>query len=156
MNVTLVIYPSDAELANTIGDTQTLDKVSLLELRVLVVLFLDGGKYLTYGLDVLRLVGKSLFQILYNFYFLISVAKLKQKQRTTKHFVTFFIENLTFCHLIDLNQENVAKQPRFVVHDNKEICLSLCPITKKCRSLGGERQFFFFLYLIYMYGTSWL
>ena len=50
----------------------------------------------------------------------------------------------------------MAKQPRFVVHDNKEICLSLCPITKKCRSLGGERQFFFFLYLIYMYGTSWL
>ena len=68
LNVTLVIYPSDAELANTIGDTQTLDKVSLLELRVLVVLFLDGGKYLTYGLDVLRLVGKSLFQILYNFF----------------------------------------------------------------------------------------
>ena len=50
----------------------------------------------------------------------------------------------------------MAKQPRFVVHDNKEICLSLCPITKNCRSLGGERQFFFFLYLIYMYGTSWL
>jgi hypothetical protein len=65
--VALIVNPCDAELANTIGDAKALDEVGLLKLRVFVVLLLNGGQYLTYGLDVLRLVGKSLFQILYNF-----------------------------------------------------------------------------------------
>jgi len=37
------------------------------------------------------------------------LAKLKQKQRTTKHFVTFLLKTITFCHLIDLNQEKTTK-----------------------------------------------
>ena len=95
---------------------------------------------------------------------MFSIAKLKQKQIITKHFVTFFTKKLTFCHLIDLNQENMVCLFGFVVLDNMKRWVSMCPITpqccmsrkKKCRSRSGERQFFFFLYLIYMYGTSWL
>jgi hypothetical protein len=64
--LTLVVNPSYTELDDTIGDAKALNQIGLLKLRVLVVLFLDGRKYLTYGLDVLRLVGKSLLQILYN------------------------------------------------------------------------------------------
>jgi len=52
---------------------------------------------------------------------LISIAKLKQKHKTTKHFVTFLSKKLTFCHLIDLNQEYVTKITLFVVLDNNEM-----------------------------------
>ena len=67
LNLTLVVNPCDTEFIYAIGDTQTLDEVCLLKLGVLVVLFLDGGEYLTYCLNILRLIGKSLFQIFYNF-----------------------------------------------------------------------------------------
>lgn len=33
------------------------------------------------------------------------VAKLHQKRRNTKHFVRKITKSLTFCYLIDLNQE---------------------------------------------------
>ena len=52
---------------------------------------------------------------------MFSIAKLKQKQIITKHFVTFFTKMLTFCHLIDLNQEYVTKITLFVVLDNNEM-----------------------------------
>ena len=51
---------------------------------------------------------------------MFSLAKLKQKRIITKHFVTFFMKKLTFCHLIDLNQENMVYLFGFVVFDNKK------------------------------------
>ncbi len=51
---------------------------------------------------------------------MFSLAKLKQKRIITKHFVTFFMKKLTFCHLIDLNQENMVYLFGFVVLDNKK------------------------------------
>ncbi len=67
LDLALVVNPCDAELVNTIGNAKALNQIGLFKLGVLVVLFLDGGKYLTDGLDVLRLIGKSLLQIFYNF-----------------------------------------------------------------------------------------
>ena len=64
--LTLVVNPCDTEFANTIGDAEALNEVGLLKLGVLVVLFFDSRKNLTYCLDVLRLVGEALLQILNN------------------------------------------------------------------------------------------
>ena len=67
LNIALIIYPSDTELTNTIGDAKALDEVCLLKLGVLVVLFLDSRKYLRNCLDVLRLIWEALLQLFYNF-----------------------------------------------------------------------------------------
>ena len=66
LNLALIVNPGNAELVHSVGDAKALDKVSLLKLGVLVVLLFDGGKNLTDGLDVLRLIGESLFEIFYN------------------------------------------------------------------------------------------
>ena len=63
---------------------------------------------------------------------MFSIAKLKRKQIITKHFVTFFTKKLTFCHLIDLNQENMVCLFGFVVLDNMKRWVSMCPITPQC------------------------
>ena len=64
--VALVIYPRNTEADNAIGNAQTLDEVPLVEFGVLVVLLFDCTQNLTNGLNVLRLVWKSLLEILYN------------------------------------------------------------------------------------------
>jgi len=56
LNITLIIYPRNTELDDAVWDAEALDEVCLLELRVLVVLFLDSTENLTNCLDVLRLV----------------------------------------------------------------------------------------------------
>ena len=66
LHVTLIVCPCNTELADSVGDTKALNEVCLLKLGVLVVLFFDGGKNLTDGLDILRLIGESLFEIFYN------------------------------------------------------------------------------------------
>ena len=66
LDITLVIHPSDTEFNHTIGNAKTLDEVSLLEFGVLVVLLLNGGENLRNSLDVLRLIGESLFEIFNN------------------------------------------------------------------------------------------
>ncbi len=66
LHIPLVVHPCHAELIDTVGHAKALNEVGLLEFRVFVVLLLNGWKYLTDGLDILRLVGKSLFQIFYN------------------------------------------------------------------------------------------
>ena len=68
LHVALVVNPVDAELYNAVGHTQTLDEVVAVELGVLVVLFLNGSKYLGNSLDILRLPGK--FQLEFLDYFL--------------------------------------------------------------------------------------
>lgn len=67
LDITFVVHPRYTEFKYTIRNTETLDEVCSVKLWVFVVLFLDCWKYLTYGLDVLWLVRKSLFEILYNF-----------------------------------------------------------------------------------------
>ena len=66
LDITLIVNPGNTELVHSIGNAKTLDKVSLLELGVLVVLLLDGRKNLRNCLDVLRLIGESLFEIFNN------------------------------------------------------------------------------------------
>ncbi len=66
LHVTLVVNPSDAELVYSVGNAKALDEVGLFKLGVLVVLFFDGGKNLRNCLDVLRLIGEALLELLYN------------------------------------------------------------------------------------------
>ena len=66
LHIAFVVHPCYTELNEAIWNTQALDEIVFLKLGVLVILFLDGRKYLTYGLDILRLIRESLFQILYN------------------------------------------------------------------------------------------
>ena len=65
--LTLIVNPCDTEFANTIGDAKALNQISLFKLWVLVILLLDSGKNLRNCLDVLRLIGEALLQLLYNF-----------------------------------------------------------------------------------------
>jgi hypothetical protein len=67
LDVTIVVHPSDTELINTIRNAEALDEVDLVELRMLVVLLLDGAEDLFYCLMILWLVRESLLQILKNF-----------------------------------------------------------------------------------------
>ena len=46
------------------------------------------------------------------------VAKLHQKRRNTKHFVRKITKSLTFCYLIDLNQEFLIKNKTKYVCEN--------------------------------------
>ena len=65
--VALVVNPVDAELNDTVGDAQPLNEIGAVKLRMFVVLFLDGTKYLADGLDILGLVGETLLQASYYF-----------------------------------------------------------------------------------------
>ena len=66
--VALIVHPSNAECINTIWNTETLDEVDLVKLRVLVVLFLDCAENFFYCLMIFRLVRESALEILKNFF----------------------------------------------------------------------------------------
>ena len=61
LHVAFVIHPSDPELIDSVGDTQTLYQVRFVELRMLVVFLFDRGQYFFYRLMILRFVGKPSF-----------------------------------------------------------------------------------------------
>ena len=67
LDLSLVIHPCDTEGDDAVGDAETLDEVVLLKFGMLIVDILDGAEDLTDGLDVLRLVGESALEILYDF-----------------------------------------------------------------------------------------
>ena len=67
LHLTLIISPSDAELNHSVGNAEALYQIIFFKLGVFVVLFFDGGEHLAHCLDVLRLIGESSFQFLYNF-----------------------------------------------------------------------------------------
>ena len=62
--VALVVYPRHAEGDYSVWNAEALDKVGAVKLRMFVVLFFYCCQYLTYGLDILRLVRESLFEVL--------------------------------------------------------------------------------------------
>ena len=66
--VTLIVHPVYTELIDTVGDTETLDEIHLLELGVLVVLLFNGAEDFFHCLMIFRLVGESLLQILQYFF----------------------------------------------------------------------------------------
>ncbi len=67
LDIAVVVHPGNAELIYAIRNAEALDQVDLVELRVLVVLLLDGAEDLFYGLMILWLIRESLLQILKNF-----------------------------------------------------------------------------------------
>ena len=68
LNLTLVIHPCYTELVNSVGDTEALNQINLVKLRVLVVLFFNGTKNLFYCLMILRFVGEASFQVFQYFF----------------------------------------------------------------------------------------
>ena len=70
LHVAFVVYPCDTELNESVGNAKTLDKIALLELRMLVILLFNGSEYLTDSLDILRLIRDSASQ-LFNIFFLL-------------------------------------------------------------------------------------
>ena len=64
LHVALVVYPRHTEGDYSVRNAEALDKVGAVKLRMLVILFFYCCQYLTYGLDILRLVRESLFEVL--------------------------------------------------------------------------------------------
>ena len=64
--VSFVIDPCHAKFHQPVGDAQPFDEIGFLKFRVLVILIFNRTQYLTHCLNVLRLIGESLLQILYN------------------------------------------------------------------------------------------
>ena len=63
LHFALVVNPIHAELVDTVGDAEALNELYLFKLGVLVVLLLDSGEHFFNGLMVLRLIGKTKFNL---------------------------------------------------------------------------------------------
>ena len=62
--VAVIVNPCHTECEHAVGDAESLDKVVCLELGVLVVLLFNRVKHLLHCLEILRLVGESILQVL--------------------------------------------------------------------------------------------
>ena len=62
-----IIHPSHAEGEDTVGLYHALDDLSLLELRMLVVHFLDGVEDFADSLEILALTGVLPLKVSHNF-----------------------------------------------------------------------------------------
>ena len=61
--VTFIVYPSNTELVNAIGDAKTFNQIGFVKLRMLVILFFNRRKNFFYCLMILRFVGEPSFQV---------------------------------------------------------------------------------------------
>jgi len=67
LGLTLIVNPNNAELEDTIGLDKTLDNLSSLVLRMLVIFFFNSLQDLTNGLQVLVFARMFGFQVSHNF-----------------------------------------------------------------------------------------
>ncbi|OAV74987.1 hypothetical protein Barb7_01450 [Bacteroidales bacterium Barb7] len=67
IHFSLVVHPCYAESENTVGNTQPFNQVGFLKLRMFIVHILNRFQHFGYRLQIFRLIGKSAFQIIYNF-----------------------------------------------------------------------------------------
>ncbi len=67
LGLTLIVNPNNAELEDTVGLDKTLDNLSSLVLRMLVIFFFNSLQDLTNGLQVLVFARMFGFQVSHNF-----------------------------------------------------------------------------------------